>query len=253
MSVMGSTPTPESPARDSRPADSGSTVLANHGRVGFRSWAGERLRRDLSNWRLFLVRLVSSGLAVVITVAVLPGLWFTSWQTGKFLLIAVVFGLLNATVKPLLQFFSLRYLVATYGVVVVLINAVLLLLLSWVLDDTLQASGLLALLVGGLVVGVVGLALDTMAGTTPPIVDRPHGGKPDDEESPSHPAPQGRPWSAPTDGKRWYERDPDPNNPRETAHGPGDVSETAQAVTFHGAADTISPDVRAEQSEATTA
>lgn len=225
---MNDIPTsPPSPVPATPPEGSVGAVLANHGKVGFRSWAGQRLRRDLSNWRLFLVRLMTSGLAVVITVAVLPGLRFTSWQTGEFLLVAMVFGLLNATVKPLLQFLGLRYLVATYGVVVVVINAVLLLLLSWVLDDTLRASGIVALLVGGLVVGVVGLLLDTLAGTTPPIVDRPHGRAPDDDASPSHPAPQGRPWSTPTDGKRWYEREPDP----EQASDVPDVPTEQSAVT----------------------
>jgi putative membrane protein len=181
--------------------------VANHGRVGLRSWAAYRLRHDLSNWRLFLVRAVTGGLAVVVTVVLVPGLRFTSWRFGEFVLVSVVFGLLNAIVKPVLQFFALRYLVATYGLVVVVINALLLLLLASVLGDALAVQGLLAVLLGGLVVGVLGLAFDTLAGATPPIVDRPRGPTPDEGTGVPRPAPAAAPasWDDVPTGTRWYE------------------------------------------------
>lgn len=182
-----------------------SPVVTNHGKVGLRSWSGQRLRRDLSNWRLFLVRLVTSGLAVTLTVVLLPGLRFTSWHWGEFLLVGLVFGLLNAIVKPILQFFSLRYLVATYGLVVLVINAALLLLLAWILGGALQAKGLLSVLVGGLVVGFLGLVLDTLAGVTPPIVDRPRVPAPAEDAAPQRPAPSGKSWDEVPAGVRWYE------------------------------------------------
>lgn len=139
---------------------------------GLASWAGRRLRHDVLNGRLFLVRVITSGLAVVLTVSLLPGLRFEHWGWGEFLLIGLVFGLLNALVKPLIQFFALRYLIASYGMVVVLINAILLALLSWILGGEIEGRGLLAYLVGGLLVGGIGLLLDTMAGAAPPILDR---------------------------------------------------------------------------------
>ena len=144
--------------------------MAHHGRVV--GWASRRLRKDLTNWRLFAVRLITSGLAVVLTVGLLPGLRFTSWHWGEFLLIGVVFGVLNAVVKPVIQFFSLRYLVASYGLVVILINALMLALLSLILGGEIHNRGPLALFFGGFLVGLIGLALDTLAGTTPPFLDR---------------------------------------------------------------------------------
>jgi len=139
---------------------------------GLAGWAGLRLRQEISNWRLFLVRLVTSGLAVVLTVTILPGLQFASWGWGRFLLIGLIFGLLNALVKPVIQFFALRYLVASYGLVVVLINALMLVLLSWILGGDIQSRGGLSFLLGGVLVGVLGLVLDSLAGTTPPILDQ---------------------------------------------------------------------------------
>lgn len=133
-----------------------------------RAWA----RVQATNWRLFLVRLVCAGLAVLVTVGLLPGLGFTGWRWGQLLLIALVFGLLNATVKPLLQFLVLRFIFSTYGIVVAAVNAVLLFLLGAILEDTFSLHRPIALLVGGAVVGVVGLAFETVLGATPPVLDR---------------------------------------------------------------------------------
>lgn len=129
-------------------------------------------RAHAFNWRLYLVRFVSAGLAVVITVAVLPGLAFVGWHWGTFLRIAIIFGVLNATVKPLLQILILRFIFSTYGIVVVGINTLLLLLLGALLTDTFQAYRPISLVAGGVVVGILGLMLETLLGATPPVLDR---------------------------------------------------------------------------------
>ncbi|HSO04828.1 MAG TPA: phage holin family protein, partial [Candidatus Limnocylindrales bacterium] len=129
-------------------------------------------RLQASNWRLFLIRFLSAGLAVVLTVALLPGIGFVGWRWGDFVRIALIFGLLNATVKPLLQFLVLRFIFSTYGIVVVVINALLLLLLGAILDDRIAVYRPVSLLAGGVVVGILGLVLETLLGATPPVLDR---------------------------------------------------------------------------------
>jgi len=133
-----------------------------------RAWA----REHASNWRLYIVRFIAAGLAVVVTVLVVPGLGFIGWRWGLFVQIAVIFGVLNATVKPLLQFLVLRFIFSTYGIVVVLINTLLLVLLAILLKDTFEASRPFSVLVGGLLVGVLGLVFETLLGATPPVLDR---------------------------------------------------------------------------------
>ena len=133
-----------------------------------RAWA----HIQAANWRLYLLRFLCAGLAVVVTVTVVPGLGFTGWHWGLFLRISVIFGLLNATLKPLLQLLVLRFIFNTYGIVVIVINAILLAVLSIILDDTFHASRPLAVLFGGLVVGVLGLIFETLLGATPPVLDR---------------------------------------------------------------------------------
>ena len=143
---------------------------------GVARMAGRRFLREILNWRLALVRVLTSGLAVVLTVVVLPGLELARKSVVLFLVIGVVFGLLNALVKPVLQFFTLRYLVASYGLIVVVVNALMLGALSWILGGEITSRGVLPYLFGGLLVGVLGLLLDTLFGTMPPILDRDEAG-----------------------------------------------------------------------------
>ncbi len=141
------------------------SIPAAHARA---AWS----RVQASNWRLFLIRFFSAGLAVVLTVIIVPGLHFVEWRAGDFIRIALIFGVLNATVKPMLQFLVLRFIFSTYGIVVVIINTLLLVLLAMILGGTFEAARPLSVLLGGLVVGVLGLIFETLLGATPPVLDR---------------------------------------------------------------------------------
>jgi putative membrane protein len=135
------------------------------------------------NWRLVLVRLVTSGLAVTLTVVITPGLAFSGWRPGEFWLVAGVFAVISAVVKPALQFFSLRFLVASYGLINIVVNAVLLWLLTVVLSDVITYDYLWQLVLGGFVVGVLGMLFDSMAGTNHPVQDTREHGKDQGETS----------------------------------------------------------------------
>ena len=131
-----------------------------------------RVWRQSLNWRLIVVRLITSGLAVTLTVVITPGLSFTGWGIGQFWLVAGVFALISAFVKPGLQFFSLRFLVASYGLINIVVNGVLLWMLAVVLDRLITYESWWQLLLGGLIVGVLGMLLDALAGTNYPVLDR---------------------------------------------------------------------------------
>src|SRR5215471_15423741 len=148
----------------------GAPPVSHH---GIQAWSVRRLRSEAGNWRLLLVRTLTSGVAVVATVFLLPGLSFHDWRRGDFLIVGVVFGLLVALVKPVLQFAALRYVVVSYGLVLVVVNFLLLWLLSVLLGNLIHARGLLPWLAGGVIVGVAGMLLDTIAGATPPVLDHP--------------------------------------------------------------------------------
>jgi putative membrane protein len=129
----------------------------------------ERIPKQF-NWRFLLVRIVVNALALVFTAAVLPKIYFIDKTFWNLLLMAFMLGLLNALLKPILQFLTLQFIFVTYGLVVVLVNALLLWLLSFIFPNRFEAGGLVWLLLGGLVLGLLSSFLESLLGLTMPIV-----------------------------------------------------------------------------------
>ena len=71
--------------------------------------------------KVFLIRWVSNTLALVATSFLLPGIWFKDWTAC--LLGALVLGLLNAFVRPVLLFLTLPLNILTLGIFTIFLNA----------------------------------------------------------------------------------------------------------------------------------
>jgi len=132
--------------------------------------ARARALAEYGNWRMLLMRIILNGCAVTITALVLPGI-HANWRPGGFVIAGVVFGVLNALVKPALQFLLLPAIFATYGTVVAFVNGLLLLVLDRITGGLIEIDGVLPFFTGGAVVGVIGLLLEHLLGLSPPIVD----------------------------------------------------------------------------------
>jgi putative membrane protein len=122
------------------------------------------------NWRLILVRVLVNMAALFLTVLLLRNISVT-WSWGTFLILGIAMAILNAVVKPALQFLTLPLIFVSYGLVVIAINGVLLLLLSFLFEEIFVVSSLLAAFVGGAVIGVFTIFLENLFGLTPPIID----------------------------------------------------------------------------------
>jgi putative membrane protein len=72
----------------------------------------------------------------------------------KVLLVAAIFGIVNAVVKPVLLVLSIPFIVVTLGIALVVLNAVLLIITDE-LTDALTVDDFGAALVGALVISVV--------------------------------------------------------------------------------------------------
>jgi putative membrane protein len=129
----------------------------------------DRLFRQF-NWRFLLVRILVNAIAVAITAAVTPRIYFVDKSVWSWLLIAVMLGVLNALLKPLLQFLTLRFIFVTYGLVIVLVNTVILLVLSFLFPTRFAVENLWWALLGGLVLGLLSSFLESLLGLTMPIV-----------------------------------------------------------------------------------
>ncbi|MEW6118134.1 MAG: phage holin family protein [Nitrospirota bacterium] len=81
----------------------------------------------------FLIRLLINTLALWITTKVVSGITYTGPATNLFL-VALVFGVLNAFVRPLLKILTFPLLIVTLGLFILVLNSIMLLLTSAVSD-----------------------------------------------------------------------------------------------------------------------
>ena len=129
-----------------------------------------RLWRRNFNPRMFVARILVNMLTLLFTVAVLPNIYFVDRRVIDWIILSLVLGLLNAFVKPIIAFLTLRFIFATAGLVLALINAIILWLLSRLLPNLLQIDTLFAALLGGLLLGLSTAFLEALFGLNPPIV-----------------------------------------------------------------------------------
>lgn len=105
--------------------------------------------------RSFIVRVLINGLALWIASWILPGLDITTSATTEavaktgvtqgtdtigiilaYLFIGLIFGVVNAFVRPLVSFLSLPITILTLGLFTIVINAAMLYLTSWISSYT---------------------------------------------------------------------------------------------------------------------
>ncbi len=122
------------------------------------------------NWKIIVVRVLLNGPAIAFTALILPGI-VVQPSVLNFLLLGAAVGLLNAFVRPVIQFLTISLLFVTYGLVVILVNTVLLYLLAWTFGDLLVINSLFSAFAGGIIMGLLSLFLENLFGLAPPLID----------------------------------------------------------------------------------
>jgi putative membrane protein len=77
-------------------------------------------------------RFLLNGLAVLLTAYLLPGVHVDHY--GYALLVAVVLSLVNAIIKPVLIVLTIPITFVTMGLFLLVINALMILLVDWLID-----------------------------------------------------------------------------------------------------------------------
>ena len=114
-----------------------------------------------------LIRFAVSTAALYVAVWLVPGLEFEG-STARFLLLGVVFGVVNALLLPLLTILTCPLLVLTLGLFTFVINALLILATGWISARWglgFHVSGFWAALLGGIIVGITSTALTLFVGS----------------------------------------------------------------------------------------
>jgi putative membrane protein len=89
----------------------------------------------------FLIRAGLTGLALWIVTLVVDGIGFvggdtTAQRIGIIFVVAVIFGLVNAFIKPVVQLLSIPLYILTLGLFHIVINAFMLWLTAWITENT---------------------------------------------------------------------------------------------------------------------
>ena len=101
---------------------------------------------------MILFRWLITTLAVWVAVELVPGLAYDRWQA--LVLAALVLGILNSFVKPILAFISLPLIIITLGIFLVAINAALLKLTAWLVPGFTVADWLAAF-AGSVIISII--------------------------------------------------------------------------------------------------
>jgi putative membrane protein len=115
---------------------------------------------------VFLVRLLINGAALWVAIQLVDGIEHrgTWWSL---LVVALVFGILNASIRPLLKLLSLPVIILTLGLFIFVINALMLLLTGWVsglFNLGFYVEGFWDAFFGGLIISIVSLLLSMFMG-----------------------------------------------------------------------------------------
>ncbi|WP_344358506.1 phage holin family protein [Streptomyces gobitricini] len=115
----------------------------------------------------FLVKTIANAAALAVAIWLLADITLTGDSTGKktlsLVLVALVFGIVNALVKPVVKLLTLPLFILTLGLFTLIVNALMLLLTSWLADElglNFHVEGFWTAVLGGLIISVVSWAMN---------------------------------------------------------------------------------------------
>jgi putative membrane protein len=115
----------------------------------------------------FLLRLLANAAALAVATWLLSGISLTADTTGQkvltLLIVALIFGIVNAIVKPIFTLVTAIVVLFTLGLFLIVINALMLLLTSWLSDQFnlgWHVDGFWTALIGSIIISIVSFILN---------------------------------------------------------------------------------------------
>jgi putative membrane protein len=114
----------------------------------------------------FVVKTLANATALGVCIWLVGKITLTgdsTWHKAlTLILVALIFGVVNWLVKPVVKLLSLPLFILTLGLFTLVVNALMLLLTSWLsgkLGLDFQVQGFWAALIGGLIISIVSWAM----------------------------------------------------------------------------------------------
>ena len=122
----------------------------------------------------FVTWLLTNMAALAVALWLVPGVWLAGPTTGSaefkhkigpLVVVALILGIVNYLVKPVMKILSIPFIILTLGLFLLVINAAMLGLTAWILSGTslgFHVSGFWAAVLGGLIIAIVGAVVRRM-------------------------------------------------------------------------------------------
>ena len=128
----------------------------------------------------FLLRVLVSAAALGVATWAVPGIELeaaSGWsRLGTLLAVALIFGVINATLKPLIKIVGCAFYILTFGLIALVVNGLLLWLTSWIagkLSLPFHVTGFWPAFWGAIIIGLVSWLLNLLIGDRPKGDDEP--------------------------------------------------------------------------------
>ena len=108
-----------------------------------------------------LLRIITYAIAIDLTAKILPGIHLANSELGTLLIIGLIFGIVNAFIKPIIMFLTCPFVLLTLGLFVLVINGLLLLLTAQISGGLLTIDNFGWAFVGGIIMGIISVVLES--------------------------------------------------------------------------------------------
>lgn len=113
--------------------------------------------------RNFVIRVIINAVAIAVTALLIPNIHIADNNIGALLVIGLVFGTVNALLKPILIFLTCPAVILSLGLFILVINGLLLLITDSLVGDRLVIEGgIWTAMLGGIVIALVSMILEAL-------------------------------------------------------------------------------------------
>lgn len=107
-----------------------------------------------------LLRLLVNALSIAVVARFLPGITVANNDIGTYLIIGLVFGIVNALLKPIITLLTCSLVLLTLGLFILVINGLMLLITAALLPNLFAVDGIGTAIIGGIIISLINLVLE---------------------------------------------------------------------------------------------
>lgn len=117
----------------------------------------------------YLLRFAVNAVAIALTAWLLPGITVVNDNIWTYLWLALGLALINTFIRPVVLLFTGQWIIATMGLLLLVINGLMLWLLTLFFPNSITTDGIVPVLLGGALIAIIATILETILGLTRPI------------------------------------------------------------------------------------